>query len=97
MIFVLIYSKHQKSKPAPPSFLGYGVLALAPIFNGDTFIMTYKERLYCWAIARLLPTQQWIIVARFRNRSDADGHLQLLRRIIPNVQFQVVFDIGVGN
>jgi hypothetical protein len=28
--------KAQKSKPAPPSFLGYGVLALAPLFNGDT-------------------------------------------------------------
>ncbi|MEG4515382.1 MULTISPECIES: hypothetical protein [unclassified Microcoleus] len=26
------------------------------------------------AIARLLPTHQWMIVARFCSRSDADGH-----------------------
>ena len=44
------------------------------------------------AIARLLPTQQWIIVARFRSRSDADGHFQFLRETIPHVKFEVVFD-----
>ncbi|MEG4276280.1 hypothetical protein QUA62_02085 [Microcoleus sp. MON1_C1] len=55
-------------------------------------MMTYKQRLCCWAIARLLPTQQWIIVARFRSRSDADGHFQFLRQTIPHVKFEVVFD-----
>jgi|GEM_PF-996963 hypothetical protein len=55
-------------------------------------IMTYKERLCCWAIARLLPSEQWIIVARFRSRSDADGHFQFLRQTIPHVKFEVVFD-----
>jgi hypothetical protein len=57
-------------------------------------MMTYKERLCCWAIARLLPTQQWIIVARFRSRSDADGHFQFLRQTIPHVKFEVVFDLS---
>jgi hypothetical protein len=55
--------------------------------------MAYKERLNCWALARLLPNQQWIIVARFRSRSDAEGHFQFLRQTIPNVPFQVVFDV----
>ncbi|MEP6490605.1 hypothetical protein NDI43_24105 [Microcoleus vaginatus GB2-A3] len=55
-------------------------------------MMTYKQRLCCWAIARLLPTQQWIIVARFCSRSDADGHFQFLRQSIPHVKFEVVFD-----
>ena len=55
-------------------------------------MMTYKQRLCCWAIARLLPTQQWIIVARFRSRSDGDGHFQFLRQTIPHVKFEVVFD-----
>ncbi|MEG4579682.1 hypothetical protein QUA71_08750 [Microcoleus sp. MON1_C5] len=55
-------------------------------------MMTYKQRLCCWAIARLLPTQQWIIVARFRSCSDADGHFQFLRQTIPHVKFEVVFD-----
>lgn len=54
--------------------------------------MTYKDRLCCWAIARLLPTQQWIIVARFRSRSDAEGHFKFLRQTIPHVKFEVVFD-----
>jgi hypothetical protein len=57
-------------------------------------MMTYKERLCCWAIARLLPTQQWIIVARFRSRFDADGHFQFLRQTIPHVKFEVVFDLS---
>lgn len=56
-------------------------------------MMTYKDRLCCWAIARLLPTQQWIIVARFRNRSDADGHFKFLRQTIPHVKFELVFDL----
>ncbi|MEG3897516.1 hypothetical protein QT989_17855 [Microcoleus sp. SVA1_B6] len=57
-------------------------------------MLTYKDRLCCWAIARLLPSEQWIIVARFRNRSDADGHFQFLRQTIPHVKFEVVFDIS---
>lgn len=54
--------------------------------------MTYKERLMPWAIARLLPNMQRIIVGRFRNRSDADGHLSFLRRCIPDGNFVVIFD-----
>ena len=54
--------------------------------------MTYKDRLHCWAIARLLPSHQCMIVARFRSRSDADGHFQFLRQTIPHVKFEVVFD-----
>jgi hypothetical protein len=56
--------------------------------------MAYKDRLQHWAIARLLPNLQWVIVARFRSRSDAEGHLQFLCRMIPNAQFKVVFDVA---
>jgi hypothetical protein len=52
----------------------------------------YKERLYPWAIARLFPNMQRSIVGRFRSRSDADGHLRLIRQLIPNGQFVVIFD-----
>ncbi|MBD2212632.1 hypothetical protein H6G27_22550 [Nostoc linckia FACHB-104] len=31
-------------------------------------------------------------VARFCTRSDADGHLQRLRQLIPDASFMVVFD-----
>jgi hypothetical protein len=54
--------------------------------------IAYKERLNSWAVARLLPDMQRVIVARFRSRSDADGHLQLLRQLIPDGCFVVVFD-----
>jgi len=56
--------------------------------------MTYRESLSPWAIARLLPNNlQWVIIARYRNRSDADGHLQLLRRRVPQIRFEVIWDL----
>lgn len=58
--------------------------------------MSYKTRLNHWAIARLLPSQQWAIVARYRSRSDAEGHFQFVRRRMPNVQFKIVFDMAVS-
>jgi hypothetical protein len=45
-----------------------------------------------WVIARLLPNAQAIIVARFRNRQDADDHKRLLHRFIPNAEFEIIFD-----
>ncbi|MGB7442520.1 MAG: hypothetical protein WA919_15760 [Coleofasciculaceae cyanobacterium] len=56
--------------------------------------MTYRESLSPWAIARLLPDNlQWVIIARYRNRSDADGHLQLLRRRVPQIRFEIIWDL----
>ena len=50
------------------------------------------KQLNPWAIARLLPNCQRTIVGRFRSRSDADGHLQCLRQLIPHASYVVVFD-----
>ncbi len=55
--------------------------------------MTNKQCLKPWAVARQLPNLKWVIVARYRSRSDADGHLQLLRQRVPKIQFKVVFDL----
>lgn len=55
--------------------------------------MTYRQRLKYWAIARLLPSKQWIIIARFYSRSDAEGHFQFLRQNLPSARFRVVFDV----
>ncbi len=55
--------------------------------------MTYKAQLYPWCIIRPLPNMKSLIVGRFRRRSDAEGHLQILRRMIPAVAFQIMFDI----
>jgi len=58
--------------------------------------MTYKDSLKPWVIARLRSNNlQWVIVDRYHSRSDADGHLRLLRLRVPNVQFKVVFDLPV--
>lgn len=53
---------------------------------------TYRERLNYWAIVRLLPDLPPAVVGRFRSRSDADGHLQILTRHHPDDQFVVMFD-----
>ncbi|MEA5499193.1 hypothetical protein VB834_16820 [Limnoraphis robusta Tam1] len=54
--------------------------------------MSYKRSLYPWSVVRLLPDMRRITVARFSNRSDADGHMGLLRQLIPKSKFVVVFD-----
>ena len=54
---------------------------------------TYRVQLTPWCIVRLLPNMQRRIVARFRRRNDAESHLQVLRRLMPNVPFEIVFDI----
>ncbi len=56
--------------------------------------MSYSERLHPWVIVRLLPKMQRVIVARFRNRSDAEGNLQALKRLMPDAQFIIIFDLG---
>lgn len=33
------------------------------------------------------------IVARFRRRSDAEAHLQVLCRLIPSVSFTLIFNV----
>lgn len=55
--------------------------------------MTYKDSLKPWAVARLFPDGKWVIIGRYHNRSDAEGHLQLLRQRVPNLEFRVVFDV----
>jgi hypothetical protein len=54
--------------------------------------MPYKQRLNPWVLVRLLPNLQRITVGQFRTRSDADGHLQILRRLIPSAKFVVMFN-----
>ncbi|NEQ88727.1 MAG: hypothetical protein F6K26_55185 [Moorea sp. SIO2I5] len=56
--------------------------------------MSYSQRLYPWAIIRLLPQMQRVVVRRFRNRSDAEGHLQALKRLMPDGKFIIIFDLG---
>lgn len=52
----------------------------------------YRERLKRWEIVRIQPNLPPVVVARFRSRSDADGHLDWLQQQIPDGQFIVNFN-----
>ncbi len=65
---------------------------MAPINKGDTSIMPYEKRLSPWIIVRLLPNLQRTVVGRFRSLSDADGHLRVLKGLLPNARLTVIFD-----
>jgi hypothetical protein len=84
--------QQQRVRSQPRTLDSQG-LALAPTHEGVKLIMTKKQCLKPWAIARQLPNLQWLIIARYRSRSDADGHLVLLHQRVPNIQFKVVFDL----
>ncbi|MBE9180662.1 hypothetical protein IQ268_19050 [Oculatella sp. LEGE 06141] len=58
--------------------------------------MTYGDRLRKrWAVVRLLPNMQRVDVGWFYQYSDADGYAKTLRRLDPEFQFEVVFDVGL--
>ena len=84
----------------PVWLVGTGhTLALGSTCHGGESIMpdssvSYRTRLSPWVVVRLLPRAQRIVVGRFYRRSDADGHLALLRRLTPRGAFVVVFDLG---
>ena len=80
----------EDQEPVPA--VGSIELALASIRHGDVNIMPYRDRLNGWAVVRLLPNFQRVVVARFRTASDAEGHCRSLQRLIPEAQLIVVFD-----
>lgn len=55
--------------------------------------MAYKDSLKPWAVMRQGENLQWIIIGRYKSRSDAEGHLLLLRQRVPELEFKVVFDL----
>jgi hypothetical protein len=59
-------------------------------------IMPYKDCLNKWLVVRLLPNMQRITVAQFFKHSDADGYLRIIRQLIPNAQFVVVFNADIN-
>ena len=55
--------------------------------------MNYREKLNNWAVVRLLPKMQRVVVERFRKESDADGYVKILRQLQPDSEFIVMFDL----
>lgn len=54
---------------------------------------TLLERLHPWCIIRPFPNMRSKIVGRFRRRVDAEGHLRVLKQMIPTVPFEIMFDV----
>lgn len=54
--------------------------------------MTYPSSLHVWAIIRRLPNMQRVVVQRFRQRSQAENYLYVLRRYTPDADLIIVFD-----
>jgi hypothetical protein len=57
--------------------------------------MNYAQRLSPWCIVKLLPNLQNSTVARCRRRNDAEEHIKVLRRLMPDSTFTIVFDPGL--
>jgi hypothetical protein len=63
--------------------------------------MTYGERLKPWAVASQFPegvnvrfvSPQWILLDRYRKRSDAEEFLKVYRRLSPDERFEIVFEL----
>ena len=55
--------------------------------------MTYFNQLHPWCIIRPLPSLQSLVVARFRRRSDAQAHLQILQRMVAGATYEIIFDV----
>ncbi|WP_293067138.1 MULTISPECIES: hypothetical protein [unclassified Moorena] len=36
---------------------------------------------------------QRVVVGRYRKRSDAEGHLRALKRLMPDGEFVIIFDL----
>jgi hypothetical protein len=50
------------------------------------------SQLHVWAVVRLLPNLQRVVIQRFRRRSDAENYLRILRRYVYDANIIIVFD-----
>ena len=55
--------------------------------------MSYNTQLFPWCIIRPQDNMKQTIVARFRRRSDAEAHLQILKQLLPDAPHTIIFDI----
>ena len=55
--------------------------------------MTYKNQCNPWCIIRQLPNGQVRHIIRFRRRSDAEAHLQILSSNNPTASYEIFFDV----
>jgi hypothetical protein len=70
--------------------LAHDIYTMCRMNSQSNCFCTRESRL--WAIVLVLPNAQYRIIARFRNRQDADDCLRFLRRSVPAAKFNIVFD-----
>ena len=63
------------------------------LLSGHSVSEACRQAYRPWAIARILPSAKVYIVARFRNRQDADDYKRVLHRFIPAAKFEIIFDL----
>lgn len=56
--------------------------------------MSYQDLLSPWVIYRLLPSLQRRAIARFRRRNEAEAYLGVIQRMLPQIQFEIVFELS---
>ena len=56
---------------------------------------TYLERLSPWCLVRLFPNMQRLTVGRFRRWNDAHEHMRILRQLVSEANYVIVFDPGL--
>ncbi len=54
--------------------------------------MNDQERLGPWVVYRLLPTLRRLALARFQDRGEAQAYLKLLRQVLKDARFTLVFE-----
>jgi hypothetical protein len=56
---------------------------------------TYLERLSPWCLVRHLPNMRRLTVGRFRRLNDAHEHMRILRQLVPEANYAIIFDPGL--
>ncbi|MGV0024867.1 hypothetical protein [Phormidesmis priestleyi] len=51
-----------------------------------------RDFLNRWIVVRLLPKMQRIVIARFCTQIEAEDYVKVVRQLIPNDEFLVMFD-----
>jgi hypothetical protein len=58
---------------------------------------TYRTALAPWAVVHWVSPTERIVINRFRSRSDADGHLTILQRLMPQADLRVIVEVEQDN
>ena len=88
-------SLENEKSDMPPARYAEAILTRAHKRGKDNYMIPKskpKLNIHPWCIVRQLPNMQRLVVAWFYRRNDADGYIQVLRRLLPGAN-GIVFDV----